>query len=414
MHGIRKSLLQLFFSGSCMLRWNDKLRPTELWEIDKQGHKMILAYVLCHERSLDLPPEQRLQLAQEVVEGGLFDYFYRLIITDLKPPVFYRIKKNATHFRQLTDYVLSRLEPAVRPLDEDFWQRLCQWHREEHRSEAARILAAAHWYSSRWEFNILKELNRSFDDEIGDIEQQFEARMEACRSLTGMERILDPKSALGKFANFCGQLRFQIRWTQAPRIPTTSVLGHMYLVASYAYFASLTVQACPTRRVNNFFCGLLHDLPELLTRDIISPVKRSVDRLPDIIREYEEDELNRRIFAPLASEGHGSLVDSMKYYLGIYTGSEFDATIRHSDGSVHKIDSFDELHRRCNADALFPKDGRLIKDCDLLAAFLEAHSSIRNGVASPHLQAAAARLRSEICEKSVEALQLGTLLADFD
>lgn len=44
MSAIRKSLLQLMFSGSYMRRWNDKLRPVELYEIDKQAHKMIVAW----------------------------------------------------------------------------------------------------------------------------------------------------------------------------------------------------------------------------------------------------------------------------------------------------------------------------------------------------------------------------------
>ena len=34
------------FSGSYMRRWNDKLRPVELYEIDKQAHKMIVAWML--------------------------------------------------------------------------------------------------------------------------------------------------------------------------------------------------------------------------------------------------------------------------------------------------------------------------------------------------------------------------------
>ena len=54
--------------------------------------------------------------------------------------------------------------------------------------------------------------------------------------------------------------------------------------------------ACPARRVNNFFCGLFHDLPELLTRDIISPVKKSFEDLETLIKEYENTELDRRVF----------------------------------------------------------------------------------------------------------------------
>ena len=111
----------------------------------------------------------------------------------------------------------------------------------------------------------------------------------------GLPEIVKGNTALARFANLCGQLRFQIRWTQAPRIPATSVLGHMFIVAAYAYFFSQSIGACRARAVNDFFCGLLHDLPELLTRDIISPVKQSVESLPEIIREYEEQELERRI-----------------------------------------------------------------------------------------------------------------------
>ncbi|HNZ61289.1 MAG TPA: hydrolase, partial [Methanofastidiosum sp.] len=43
---IRKSLLLRIFDAAYMQRWNDKLRPIELVELDKQGHKMIIAYIL--------------------------------------------------------------------------------------------------------------------------------------------------------------------------------------------------------------------------------------------------------------------------------------------------------------------------------------------------------------------------------
>ena len=65
MPSIRKSLLQLTFSGAYLLRWNDKLRPAELVEIDKQAHKMLVACALWHENSRHLPAEERLALAQE-------------------------------------------------------------------------------------------------------------------------------------------------------------------------------------------------------------------------------------------------------------------------------------------------------------------------------------------------------------
>lgn len=396
-----------------MLRWNDKLRPAELWEIDKQGHKMLVAFVLWHENTAQLPFAERLRIGAEIIEGGLFDYFYRLIITDIKPTIFYRIRENTEHYKRLTEHVLMQLEAPVKELGEDFWERLCAYHHTyDDTSLSRQILQAAHQYASNWEFQLIRPLN-GFDTEMPRISGTFEEHLQDFKHLNAMPEILDSAHALGSFARFCGQLRFQIRWTQCPRVPATSVLGHMFLVAVFSYFASLCVDACPARRVNNFFCGLLHDLPELLTRDIISPVKRSVEGLSDLIREYEEEELNKRLFIPLEAAGYGGLTERLGYYLGLSTGSEFHDTII-VNGEVQRKASFEELHKHCNADALDPKDGQLIKICDLLAAFMEAHTSIRNGVSSRHLREAVVRLGDALRACPIQQLHLKTLLADFD
>lgn len=85
MSAIRKSLLQLMFSGSYMRRWNDKLRPVELYEIDKQAHKMIVAWMLTLLNSGGYSASDQLKLQQEVIERGLFDYLYRLVTTEFSP-----------------------------------------------------------------------------------------------------------------------------------------------------------------------------------------------------------------------------------------------------------------------------------------------------------------------------------------
>ncbi len=412
MNMIRKSLLQLIFSGSYLQRWNDKLRPVDLQEMDKQAHKMILAFILWQCQPAESNPEKKLELGLEVIEGGLFEYFYRLVITDIKPPIFYRIKENREHYRELTRHVLSVLEPMLRPLDAGFWKRMAAWHDGDRSSGAARILDAAHLYASNWEFSLIKPLN-GFDSEMTEIEHSFNVGLDSYRDLPGMPAILDNKDALAAFARMSGMLRFQIRWTQVPRIPATSVLGHMFLVACYAYFFSLVSDYCRARRINNFFCGLFHDLPELLTRDIISPVKHSVSSLPDIIKQYEEEELHRRILDPLRASGHDRLAVNLEYYLGLPTGSEFHYTVRNASGKVTRLEAVDMAQN--NSDEFDPKDGGLVKLCDMLAAFMEAHSTIRNGVSSPQIVEAVVRLRGDIRQNPLaEALNLGALLTDFD
>ncbi len=424
---IRKGLLQFIFSGSYMKRWNDKLRPMELIEIDKQAHKMVVAWLLCQLEGESEDAATRLALEQAVVEGGIFDYFFRLTITDIKPPILYRIKENPEHYEQLVQWGLGQLEAQVAPVNGDFWERmkasLCT---SRHEGKAAQILEFAHLYASVWEFRLLQKMNASFDDELEDIDKRFTSQLEKYEHLKGAPELIEglavmgnipekgekPITNLAKFANLCGQLRFQKRWSQTPRIPETSVMGHMFIVACYAYMLSLALDCCPARRVNNFFCGLFHDLPELLTRDIISPVKKSFEGLDKLIKEYEEQELKRRIFEPLLSENRGYIVKRFRYFLGLDTGSEFNDTILR--GNMVETVSFEDLHNKYNENSFDPKDGEAIKVCDKLSAYIEAYTAMRNGIASEQIQQAFWRMREQNANIKLGHFQVGALFTDFD
>lgn len=413
MPSIRKSLLQLVFSGSFMKRWNDKLRPMELFEVDKQAHKMMIAWLLCMENSRELGEDERLRLADRLVEGGLFDYFFRLVITDIKPPVFYQIKANPAHYRRLSEWVLAELTPRIQTLGEEFMGRMRAYLSvPDPQDLAGRILHASHIYASRYEFHLIKDLN-PWDEELEEIEDDFTAILNAHTDLRGVPELMDETSALARFANLCGRLRFQRRWSQTPRIPETSVLGHLFIVAAFAYLFSLEIGACRGRRLNNFFTGLFHDLPELLTRDIISPVKRSVAGIGDIIREYEEKELGKRVFARLSAGGHQEIAERLKYFLGYGLEQEFGNTVR-QDGDVALV-SFEDLQEWYNDDRFDPRDGELVKLCDNLAAFMEAYTALRNGITSDQLQQSLWRIKGAYQKDSYKSgVHIGSLLADFD
>ena len=81
---------------------------------------------------------------------------------------------------------------------------------------------------------------------------------------------------------------------------------------------------------------------------------------------------------------------------------------------VRRLQDFDDLHANGNADGFDPKDGTLLKVCDNLAAFIEAHTSVRTGISSPNLQEAIARIRADFRHRTLGPLSLGTIIADFD
>ncbi|GAU07877.1 HD domain-containing protein [Desulfoplanes formicivorans] len=415
MPGIRKSLLQLVFSGTSMRRWNDKMRPMELMEVDKQAHKMIMAWMLYMLNGSDLDRKDFIDLGDKIVLGGMYDYLYRLVITDIKPPVFYQIKANPAHYQQLTQWVLEQLKPRLQSLGDPFWKGMREYYADGASRDdlASRILDAAHLLASQWEFHLIKDLNPK-DEEMDEIEANFIQGIEGFQDLIGVRELMQGnKASLGRFAQLCGQLRFQQRWSQTPRIPETAVLGHMFIVACYGYFFTLMVGGCKARRVNNFFAGLFHDVPELLTRDIISPVKSSVKRIGDLIKEYEFKELDSKIFRTLEQGGYFELSRRLKYFLGVDVGSEFASTIC-LEGDTREVE-WDQLQTIYNNDDCDPKDGFMLKICDDLAAFIEAYTATRNGITNDQLQQALWKIRKKYQQVSLtETMHIGGLLADFD
>jgi putative hydrolase of HD superfamily len=216
-----------------------------------------------------------------------------------------------------------------------------------------------------------------------------------------VQKIILGKKSHG-FIDLCGQLRFQHRWAHIQRIPRTSVLGHMLIVAMLSYLCSLELKSpCKQRLHNNYFAALFHDLPEVLTRDIISPVKKSIERLDKtIIPNIEKDLLEERIL-PLLPKG---LHDEMRYFY--FEEEHFENKIL---GTNDKIISTEMINEKYNLDEYSPIDGEIIFCCDKLAAYVEAVLSIYHGIESRVLKEAKKEMQEEYKNKLIGGINFGQL-----
>ncbi len=345
---VRKSLLITLYDAASMGRWNDQIKIVELTELAKQAHKMMIAFVLgrCEKDKIDWI---------EIIEAGFFEFLQRIVLTDLKPPLFHRIKKDKEKYDQLNEWVFKNIFPVIRPLGDEFCNRFKGYMFNSERSTSRRIISAAHFYATKWEFDIIKRANPK-GHLIEDIERDIQDKQEQYYDLKSMQEFLSNQK-LKDFVDICGRLRFQIRWSHVHRVPKTSVLGHMLIVAMISYLFSLEIKADKERCINNYFTGLFHDLPEVLTRDVISPVKRSVEGLDDLIKDYEREEMQRTIYKLLPEDWHS--------VIKMYTEEEF-TDLRGSNGSLLR-------------------DGRLLKAVDDLSAFIEVYLSFQNGISNQEL-----------------------------
>jgi len=393
---VTKAFIQKLFNAAYMQRWNDKYHPVEFTELDKQAHKMIIAFLLANieegeGNSVDW---------DELIKGGIFEFLQRIELTDLKPPIYYRIKNEKEKYSELNKWVYERLYPSIAPLGVQFCSEY-QAYFEGEDSLTKQILAAAHFYTTNWEFQHIKRENPD-DYEIPEIEVKLQTQLEESYRLSSIQTITLFRN-YQKFIDICGRLRFQSRWSNVFRIPRTSVLGHMLIVAILSYLFASESQTCARGRVNNYFTGLFHDLPEALTRDIITPVKKSVTWLDEMIKQYEREQMDEVIY-PL-------LPDKIKDSIRLFTENEF-ANVVHIDDVSREVEG-EQIRTKYNEDKYNPRDGELVKACDTLAALNEAYITLENGINNPILRDAVGEMVATYQDRKIGNLNIGLTFREY-
>ncbi|MCL1984439.1 MAG: HD domain-containing protein [Methanomassiliicoccaceae archaeon] len=348
-------LIYGFFEAANMHRWNDHLRPMDLTELDKQAHKTVIAWVLAkfEESEKDVRIDWK-----ELIEHSMFSFIRRLIVTDLKPQLFHRVVKEKG--KEVNDFVLREFDKRVPEMEKGFRERFERYLNNAVLSKEDRIIKAAHYLATSWEFKLVYNANPTMygiDRTKGEIERQIREYAD----ISGVIRLFFGKDTFD-FIDLCGQLRFQQRWARVPRIPQTTVLGHMLMVANMMYLHDLDTAAGPERIYNDYFTALFHDLPEVLTKDVISPIKTSIDGLEKLLSGYEKEMVSTTLLPLLPEEWHSDFLKLIDDPFGDSAGA----------------------------------DGKAIKVCDLLAAYMEAHVSECYGVSSKALSSGKEELKRKL------------------
>jgi putative hydrolase of HD superfamily len=404
---ITKSLIEKIFQPASLQRWNDQIRPIEFTELDKQAHKMIIAWIL---GKIEEDEEGQLIDWRKMIEYGIFQYFQRTILTDLKPQIYHSLLAQNEARKKLNDFVQREMEESLAHLSVDFYNKFIQFissnpEDEDFNSIEFKLVSAAHFLATQWEFNVIAHFSPPLFG-VESTREEIQSQVDKHLELKSVKNILYLDKNLRNFIDLCGQLRFQRRWAHIERIPKTSVLGHMLIVAMLSYFLSLFIEPdpCAKRIYNNWYGALFHDLPEVLTRDIISPVKRALGDLETLIKEEESDQISKKL-KPLLKE---DWYDEILYF----TMNEFETKILDVKKNIRHLEN-DIIPNQYNYDQYSPIDGKLIKTCDKIAAFLETYFSIINGVASPQLIEAKGKLFNELKNKKLDGIDIFLIIDLF-
>lgn len=375
---MEKKLAHKIFEGFSIQRWNDLIRPFDMVEMDKDAEKMVLTYII---GKYEENRGNKIDWTW-IIYASLFDLLKKIALCDIKAPIQRMLKKEyPQEYLRLNEWVLNQYKNLIK--DDDLYskftiyigQKAGAFDIDEELQTTIRVYTAAHKFSTMRELDMLYVVNEK--ERLEDIKSQLLEEIQPYLDLEGLQKLITHQKPY-KFLMKIEQLRFQTRWNQTPRIPSTSVLGHCFFVAIMTLLLGResNPDMCNQRIINNFFSALFHDLPEAVTRDIISPVKQATDALPEIVKKIEDEIVNKEL-VPLMEEFY---VNDIIFY----TSDEFSNRIKDTDGSVKKV-TWEELNQKYNSNEFSPVDGRLVRICDHLSALMEADISINHGVTSSHL-----------------------------
>ena len=377
MPALNAHILYLFFDSANMHRWNDHLRPVDLTEMDKQAHKAAISWLLGkYEEKNGRKVDWR-----RLIEHQMFSFIQRSVMTDLKPQVFHKIVQDRK--AEVNAFVISEFDRLVPNPDPGFRDRLVSYLDSDSRSLEDEIVRAAHYLATRWEFNLIYDSNRSLYG-IDVTRQEIDEQIDQHRDLAGVSEITTERSNAFNFVDLIGQLRFQQRWARTPRIPKTTVLGHSLLVANAMYLHEIDSGASDRQIYNDYYTGLFHDLPEVLTKDVITPIKVNVSGLASVLEEYERILVEEKILPLIDPDWH----DEFRFMV---------------------LDPFsDEDDERFGI-----RNGYDLKTCDNLAAYMEAFISIRYGVSSTTLRDGVTDTRQRLSQRK-KGIDASGIMAELD
>ena len=96
-------------------------------------------------------------------------------------------------------------------------------------------------------------------------------------------------------------LRNRDRWSVYSHPVKCSVLGHLFETAAIAYFVSLEHGLSEKNATTNFFVGAFHDVAEVYTGDIPSPIKDYIRNFRKRSEEFELRMMNENFYPYLPS-----------------------------------------------------------------------------------------------------------------
>lgn len=300
--------------GLSIIRWNNFPRVVDTKQMDNVGSTLHTALFLAYqEQQVSWVEIDTLYIMKKIIFISLSD----LILSDINSGTKWYIKKlDEKIFDELYskayDYFLSGEAPEC--LKNDLRETLEAWDK----TLEDKIIVAAKKYLGFVEASTnARVFAEIYEVPLEEIKKELTVLSKDLLSLKELLRNTDHE----KYLAHIYRLSCSMRWNQYQRAAPISVMSHKVVVAYISYIIwMLGNEKWETNDIQDMLMrAIYHDVPEVITGDIITPTKKAVPWFVELLEKVEEKMMDDYLFGYISPE--------YKEYLSPYILKPFDGEL---------------------------------------------------------------------------------------
>ena len=292
------NILRLLFTrGLSISRWNNFPRAVEINHLDNVWFVLHVALFLAYIES-----ENSGQKLDEfyIMKKVVFHSFRDLILSDINsgtkeyikkidPDIFEKIHKKSFDF--LFDF------DAPGYLKDDMKHVVFD---DSERVENQIILAAKKYVGYTEALSNAAVYPFMYEVPLSEISSQIDHMKE---NLYSLDELMD-NTDHQKYLAHVNRLSFSMRWNHVNRKFPISVMSHLVIVAFVSYIIGMIENhAGGDYDIEKMMMkAMYHDVPEVITGDIITPTKQAVDGFTLVLEEVETQMLDDYLFSYISDD----------------------------------------------------------------------------------------------------------------
>ena len=294
---VGNTLRLMLTRGLSIIRWNNFPRVVDIKQMDNVGATLHAALFLAYQQEQKTGESiDTLYLMKKIIFTSLAD----LILSDINSGTKWYIKKlDEDIFDKLYEqaywYFLSWEAPKI--LKQDFKETL----HEKWKTREDQIFMAAKKYlwfvEASTNARVFPEI---YEVPLNEIKSELISLSDDLESLKELMR----NTGQEKYLAHIFRLSYSMRWNQYQRNTPISVMSHKVVVAYISYVIGMIGnEKWEDNDIKEMLMrAVYHDVPEVITGDIITPTKKAVPGFVELLEKVEETMMDDYLFGYITPE----------------------------------------------------------------------------------------------------------------